>query len=407
MNQANTVFLMISTILVFFMTPGLAFFYGGLVSKKNVVNTMASVFVITGIAIILFAAFGYNIAFGKNVFGVFGFDRSFFLSKVDLTAMYSKDLGITNASYLLFQMMFSIITPALFVGAVVGRMKFRYLLSFLVIWSVLVYYPMVHMVWSPDGILAKMGMIDFAGGTVVHINAGITALLLSIAVGPRLKENVTSEHYSLSWVLLGTSILWIGWYGFNVGSAFAINKVALQAFLTTTIATGASMLTWLVLELKFRGKPSLIGICTGTLCGLVGITPAAGYVSGAGAFFIGVICTCASYLFINFAKNKIKLDDPLDAFGCHGVSGIMGSILTGLFASKSVNADIPENGLFYNGGWHLFLVQSGGTLITIIFVTILTLLIVKILNFFMAIRVSPEEEMQGLDLAEHDEKVSY
>lgn len=210
-NQANTAFVLISTILVFFMTPGLAFFYGGLVSKKNVVNTMFSVFVISGLAILLFVSVGYVICFGKDVSGIFGWGHSFFLSRYELTKMYSKSLGIDNGTYLVFQMMFSIITPALFVGAVVGRMRFNFLILFVSLWSIFVYYPMVHMVWSPNGLLGKIGMLDFAGGTVVHINAGITALVLSIFLGPRIKYNIeNSEHYNLPWVLLGTSILWIG-----------------------------------------------------------------------------------------------------------------------------------------------------------------------------------------------------
>lgn len=406
-SQANTLFVFIASVLVFFMTPGLAFFYGGLVSKKNVVNTMASVFVITGLAIILFIAYGYNLSFGKDVGGVFGFSKSLFLNNFDLHSLYSKELGINNLTYLMFQMMFSIITPALFVGAIVGRMRFKYLLVFLVVWSTFVYYPMVHMVWTPNGILAKIGMIDFAGGTVVHINAGITALLLSIFVGARLdfkKKEV--RHYNLPWVLLGTSILWIGWYGFNVGSALAVDDVAIQAFLTTTVATGTSLITWLILDLFLNEKAPLVGICTGALCGLVGITPSAGYVTVGGAFFIGLICTLCSYGFIFFAKPKLNVDDPLDAFGCHGISGIVGSILTGCFATRIVNKDI-ENGLFYGGGWHLLGMQLLGTILTIVFVGIVTVIIILALKEFMEMRVTPEEEVLGLDIIEHDEQADY
>ena len=338
-NQTNTLFVFVASVLVFFMTPGLAFFYGGMVSKKNAVNTMISVFMITGVAIVLFIAFGYNLAFGKDVGGIFGFSKSFFLNGFDLKSLYSKDSGITILTYLMFQMMFSIITPALFVGAIVGRMKFKFLVAFVVIWSILIYYPMVHMVWTPSGILAKTGMLDFAGGTVVHINAGITALLLSIFVGPRLGFDPDGEvrHYNLPWVLMGTSILWIGWYGFNVGSALTVSDVATQAFLTTTVATGTSFVVWMFLDMFLKDKTNMIGLCTGALCGLVGITPAAGYVTVAGAFAIGFICTLASYGFIHVVKPKLEVDDPLDAFGCHGISGIAGSILTGAFATKIVN----------------------------------------------------------------------
>lgn len=407
-NQANTLFILVASVLVFFMTPGLAFFYGGMVSKKNVVNTMISVFMITGVAIVLFIAFGYNLAFGKDVGGIFGLSKSFFLNGFNLNAIYSKETGITVLTYLMFQMMFSIITPALFVGAIVGRMKFKFLLVFLVIWSILIYYPMVHMVWTPNGILARMGMLDFAGGTVVHINAGITALLLSIFVGPRIGFDPKSEvkHYNLPWVLMGTSILWIGWYGFNVGSALSLSDVATQAFLTTTVATGTSFVTWMLLDMFIQEKTNMIGLCTGALCGLVGITPAAGYVTVAGAFAIGLICTLASYSFIHVIKPRTRLDDPLDAFGCHGVSGIIGSVLTGLFATKIVNPTI-ENGLFYSGGWHLLGVQVLGTVFTIIFVSVMTTIIVISLKKILPIRVSQEDELIGLDLAEHGEQADY
>ena len=304
--------------------------------------------------------------------------------------------------------MFSIITPALFVGAIVGRMKFKFLVAFVVIWSILIYYPMVHMVWTPSGILAKTGMLDFAGGTVVHINAGITALLLSIFVGPRLGFDPDGEvrHYNLPWVLMGTSILWIGWYGFNVGSALTVSDVATQAFLTTTVATGTSFVVWMFLDMFLKDKTNMIGLCTGALCGLVGITPAAGYVTVAGAFAIGFICTLASYGFIHVVKPKLEVDDPLDAFGCHGISGIAGSILTGAFATKIVNPQI-ENGLFYGGGLHLISAQVLGTVFTIVFVGVMTTAIVLPLKKFIPIRVSREEELMGLDLAEHGEQADY
>lgn len=334
--------------------------------------------------------------------------RVFFLNGFDLKSLYSKDSGITILTYLMFQMMFSIITPALFVGAIVGRMKFKFLVAFVVIWSILIYYPMVHMVWTPSGILAKTGMLDFAGGTVVHINAGITALLLSIFVGPRLGFDPDGEvrHYNLPWVLMGTSILWIGWYGFNVGSALTVSDVATQAFLTTTVATGTSFVVWMFLDMFLKDKTNMIGLCTGALCGLVGITPAAGYVTVAGAFAIGFICTLASYGFIHVVKPKLEVDDPLDAFGCHGISGIAGSILTGAFATKIVNPQI-ENGLFYGGGLHLISAQVLGTVFTIVFVGVMTTAIVLPLKKFIPIRVSREEELMGLDLAEHGEQADY
>ena len=401
MNTANTVFLIIAAVLVLMMTPGLAFFYGGLVSKKNVVNTMISVFIICSLAIVLFVAFGYELCFNGNVAGIFGRVQHIFLSGSDLTKVVLKEQGITAASYLLFEMMFAIITPALFVGATVGRMRFNFLLVFVFFWSVLVYYPLVHMVWGTGGLLAGWGILDFAGGTVVHINAGITALVLSIFLGPRYQKQ--TRPYSLPWVLLGTAILWLGWYGFNAGSAFGMNQTALTAFLTSTVAAAASMMTWLLLEEAFSGKASLDGICTGTLCGLVGITPGAGYETSAGALFTGILCSLASYFFISQVKGRLSFDDPLDAFGCHGISGIVGSLTVGLFASQKVDPAISTNGLFYGGSWELLGKQVAGTLFTIVFTLLMVSLITAVLKRFVNMRVSARDEEVGLDLSEHGE----
>lgn len=407
MNAANTTFLIISCVLVFFMTPGLAFFYGGLVSKKNVVNTMFSVFVICGVAVLLYAAIGYELSFNGNIGGVIGTVKHFFLDGLNLAQLQSKELGINVGTFLLFQMMFAIITPALFVGAVVGRMRFNFLLVFIILWSIFIYYPMVHIVWSSNGLLASYGVLDFAGGTVVHINAGVTALVLSIFLGKRInfgKEE--AAHYNLPWVLLGTTILWIGWYGFNAGSALGMTNVAVQAFLTTTVATAAALVAWMVMDMIFIGKPTLAGACTGTVCGLVGITPATGFVTGAGAFWIGALSAIVSYLFITYIKPRLKYDDPLDAFGCHGVSGIVGSILTGAFASKVANSSI-SNGLFYGGGFSQVWIQIVGTLFTIVFVTVVASILVFILKLFMKIRVEEDAEITGLDQAEHGENADY
>lgn len=405
MNTVNTTFLILATILVFSMTPGLAFFYGGLVSKKNVVNTMLSVFVLCGLSVVLFIAVGYELSFGTDIGGIIGHVSHFFLSGFDLNAIKDAQMGLTHAIFLAFEMMFAIITPALFVGSIVGRMRFNFLMVFVIFWSLLVYYPMVHMVWTPNGLLASLGVLDFAGGTVVHINAGITALLLSLFLGPRLKRN--DEHYNLSWVLLGTAILWIGWYGFNAGSAFGINNVALTAFLTTTVATAVAMLTWLLLEVCLQGKPTLVGVCTGALCGLVGITPGAGYVTNTGAFFIGCLCTICSYFFVNSVKPRMKFDDPLDAFGCHGVSGIIGSLLVGAFATNKVNSAVTDSGLFYGGGAKLLGIQLLGTVISILFTSVVVAIILVILKKFMAMRVSQEDETAGLDFSLHGEKADY
>lgn len=406
MNLANVAFMILSSILVLFMTPGLAFFYGGLVSKRNVVNTMLSVFIMTGVAIILWILIGYSLSFVGDHGGVFGSWAHPFMRGLDLNTLTSTH--IPTSLYSLFQMMFAIITPALFVGAVVGRIRFKFLLSFLVVWSIFIYYPMVHMVWSPSGILAKLGTLDFAGGTVVHINAGVTAFVLSAFLGKRIKfGDIPHTHYNLPWVLLGATILWIGWYGFNAGSALGVNNVAVQATITTTVATATAMVAWMFLDIFVKGKPTLVGVCTGTLCGLVGITPGAGFVTIAGSFWIGLIATCGSYFFVNVLKDRIGVDDALDAFGCHGVSGIIGSIATGLFATKSVNSAVTTNGVFYGGGAHLFLVQLAATAITIVFVTVMGIILIKALQLVMPMRVDRDEEALGLDIGEHGEEADY
>lgn len=400
------IFVIMSAILVLFMTPGLAFFYGGLVSKKNVVNTTFSVFIITGIAILLWIAFGYNLSFVGDFHGIIGSFHHLFLHGVNLKALMPQT-HIPTGAYMMFEMMFAVITPALFVGAVVGRMRFRFLLLFIVLWSILVYYPMAHMVWSPTGFLAKLGVLDFAGGTVVHINAGVTAFVLAVFLGRRLNYKHKIIHYNLIWVVLGATILWIGWYGFNAGSALAVNNVAMQAALTTTVSTGTAMMTWMALDRIFHGNPTLAGVSTGTLCGLVGITPAAGYVTVWGSFWIGLISTLFSYFFVNYIKGRIKLDDTLDAFGCHGVSGIVGSILTGVFATSSINSVVKHNGLFYGGGMHQFLLQLGVTAFTIIFVVIMDIIIIKVLELFVPIRVSKYMEKIGMDPLENSESADY
>lgn len=401
MSTANTLFVMIASVLGFFMTPGLAFFYGGMVSRRNTVNTLLSVFYICGLAIILWVMVGYSLSFSGNIAGLVGNFKEVMFNHVPLDQLTAT--GISLGIYSLFQMMFAIITPALFVGAVVGRVRFKFLTLFIICWSILVYYPLVHMVWG-DGLLAKLGALDFAGGTVVHINAGVTALALSIWVGPRRFHN--DDPANRSWVLLGTAILWIGWYGFNAGSALAINDVASQAMITTTVSTAAAMVMWQVLEIWETKHTTLVGTCTGALCGLVSITPATGYVSINAAMWIGMIASILSFYFITEIKPRFKsIDDTLDAFGCHGIGGIWGSIATVLFASHGVNAQVKFNGLLVGGGWHLFWTQVLAKTITIAMAFIFSTIIIKILGHFMAIRVSETAEEEGLDLSEHHETI--
>lgn len=401
MNAANVLFVMVSSILVFFMTPGLALFYGGLSEKKNVVNTFMSVYFICGVAVIMWIIVGYSLSFSGNVWGLFGNLHWAMFHHVNIFALTATK--IPTGLYSMFQMMFAIITPALFIGAVVGRARPWFIVAFVIFWSLLVYYPLVHMVWG-GGILGKLGTLDFAGGTVVHINAGVTALVLSWMVGPRLQRH-NDQPANLGLVLIGTSILWLGWYGFNAGSALAIDNVAVQAMLTTTVATAVAMVAWQLLEVSFTGKVSLVGTCTGTVCGLVAITPAAGYVTISGAVMIGLGASICSYLFITYAKPRLHLDDTLDAFGCHGVSGIWGSIATGLFATSQVNSQVTDNGLLYGGGMHQFLVQIVATLATMVFTGVMCWLIIKGLRLVMPVRVSAREEAVGLDITQHGERI--
>lgn len=401
MNAANVLFVMVSSILVFFMTPGLALFYGGLSEKKNVVNTFMSVYFICGVAVIMWIIVGYSLSFSGNVWGLFGNLHWAMFHHVNIFALTATK--IPTGLYSMFQMMFAIITPALFIGAVVGRARPWFIVAFVIFWSLLVYYPLVHMVWG-GGILGKLGTLDFAGGTVVHINAGVTALVLSWMVGPRLQRH-NDQPANLGLVLIGTSILWLGWYGFNAGSALAIDNVAVQAMLTTTVATAVAMVAWQLLEVSFTGKVSLVGTCTGTVCGLVAITPAAGYVTISGAVMIGLGASICSYLFITYAKPRLHLDDTLDAFGCHGVSGIWGSIATGLFATSQVNSQVTDNGLLYGGGLHQFLVQIVATLATMVFTGVMCWPIIKGLRLVMPVRVSAREEAVGLDITQHGERI--
>lgn len=391
MNTTNVLFIMVASALVFVMTPGLALFYGGLVPRRNLVNTVVAVFFSCGLAILLWITCGYSLAFSGNWAGLIGNLHDAFLHGVNLTHVMSGS-RIPVGLYILYQMMFALITPALFVGAVVGRVRLPFLAAFIIAWSLLVYYPLVHLVWG-GGLFQRLGVLDFAGGTVVHVNAGITAFALSLLVGPRLKQ--TDRHNQPALVLLGLALLWVGWYGFNAGSALAINDVAIQAMLTTTVAAAAAIVTWQGLELLTRPHLSLVGTCTGALCGLVAITPAAGYVTIPGALAIGAIASLISFGFVTYLKPRFGLDDTLDAFGCHGVSGIWGSVATGLFATSRVNAAVTTNGLFYGGGLGLLKIQVLATAVTIAYVFIISCLLITVIRRLTPARPSARDEVRG------------
>ncbi|MQS52755.1 ammonium transporter [Companilactobacillus mishanensis] len=371
----NIVFMLLSTILVWLMVPGIAVFYSGFVPKRDITRILFNTFLMFGIAGLMWIVVGFPLTFGTSKLGIIGNLQHIFLTGIDLKANYG-NTGLPTDVYLLFQMMFAVLTPALFLGAVASRARIKFIAIFVICWSILVYYPMAHFVWSSNGFLAQMGVLDFAGGTVIHINAGITAMILAITLRKPYKYNNENVPGNPMWILMGTVLLWIGWYGFNAGSALQVNTQAIDAFFTTTIAACSAMMTWTILEKLFKTRVSVNGLCTGAICGLVGITPGTGYVSVIGAFIIGIVSALGSFYFINNLKYKLHLNDYLDIFGSHGVSGIIGSLCVGLFANKTIDNNVVNNGLFYGGGFKLLGVQFVGVIFTIAFVSIIGVVIV-------------------------------
>ena len=402
MNTGNTAFMMICTALVFFMTPGLAFFYGGLVRRKNVCNTMMACVAIMGLSVLLWTMFGYSLSFGGNHAEIIGDFRWAFLNDVGWEAGPYADT-IPHLVFAAFQMMFAMITPALITGSLVGRMKFRALFLFVTLWSFVVYYPLAHMVWGEGGLLAEIGSVDFAGGDVVHISSGISALVLAIILGRRRGyEQVTYRIHNIPFVVLGASLLWFGWFGFNAGSALAADGLAAHAFMTSAISAAAALLSWMFIDVVKEGKPTLVGASTGLVVGLVAITPGAGFVPIWSAFIIGALVSPICYFGVALIKKKLKIDDALDAFGCHGIGGIWGGIATGIFAQKSINSTAKWDGLVF-GDYRLFLAQLEGILITIVIAVVGTLLCVAVVRIFTPLRVSLKEEQLGLDVTQHGE----
>lgn len=402
MNSGDIGFMLICSALVLLMTPGLAFFYGGLVRRKNVVNTMmTSVFVI-GIAAVMWTLFGYSLAFGTDHFGIIGDFSWLGLQGIEgSTTDYVST--IPHLEFSIFQMMFAIITPALITGAVAGRMKFKALFLFIILWSVIVYYPMAHMVWGLGGFLAKIGSVDFAGGNVVHISSGVSALVLCIVLGKRKDYLRVQYHvHNIPFVVLGASLLLFGWFGFNAGSALQANELAVHAFITTGLSAAAGMLSWMAMDVLMSGKPTLVGSVTGMVVGLVAITPGAGFVPIWSSIIIGLAGSPICYLMISKVKQKLGYDDALDAFGCHGIGGIWGGIATGLFAQTSINDVAKWNGLFF-GDTQLFIAQIISIVVTIAVAIIGTLICIAIVRCFTTLRVSKQEEQKGLDISEHQE----
>lgn len=402
MDSGNTGFIMICSALVFVMTPGLAFFYGGLVRRKNVCNTMMACVAIMGLSVFMWTLFGYSLAFGSDHAGIIGDFRWVALNGVGWEAGPYSD-SIPHLVYAAFQMMFAMITPALITGAVVGRMKFKALFAFIALWSIIVYYPMAHMVWGQGGFLASIGSVDFAGGNVVHISSGVSALVLAIYLGRRRGYEKTSYRiHNIPFVVLGASLLWFGWYGFNAGSALAADGLAAHAFMTTSISAATALLSWMLIDTINDGKPTLVGASTGLVVGLVAITPGAGFVPIWSSFIIGALVSPICYFTMNFIKHKLKIDDALDAFGCHGIGGVWGGIATGIFGQSSINPVAQWDGLAF-GETRLFVAQVISIIVTLAVAVVGSLICIGIIRIFTKLRVDQKDETVGLDISQHGE----
>jgi len=401
-NSGDTAWMLTSTALVLFMTiPGLALFYGGMVRKKNVLATLMQSFAITCLVTIIWAVVGYSLAFTPGGSFIGGFSR-FFMSgmnyiKGDTTTLTVSHLAptIPESVYFVYQMTFAIITPALITGAFADRMKFSAMLVFMTLWSIIVYSPVAHMVWEPTGWLASAGVLDFAGGTVVHINAGIAGLVCCLVLGKRVgygKEAMAPHNLTLT--LIGGAMLWVGWFGFNAGSAVAADGRAGFAMFATQVATAAAALAWMFAEWAAKGKPSVLGIVSGAVAGLVAITPASGFVGMTGSLVIGIVAGVVCFWSATWLKHKLGYDDSLDAFGVHCIGGIVGALLTGVFAVKDIGG--------FDGS---VVLQAKGVLTTLIYSGVVSFILLKIIDMVMGIRVTEEEEREGLDVSLHGEHV--
>ncbi len=400
-SGGDTAWMMTSTALVLFMTiPGLALFYAGMVRKKNVLSTLMQSFAICAMITVLWAVIGYSLAFMPGNPYIGGLDRLFldgmlYLKDEAKLTVHPLAASIPEGVFMMFQMTFAIITPALIAGAFAERMKFSSMMVFMALWSLLVYVPVAHWVWAPGGWMADHGVLDFAGGTVVHINAGIAGLVAALVLGKRIgygREAMAPHNLVLT--MVGASMLWVGWFGFNAGSAVAADGRAAMAMVATQVATGMAALAWMAAEWIAKGKPSVLGIVSGAVAGLVAITPAAGFVDAKGALAIGLISGLLCYWTATSLKHMLKYDDSLDAFGVHGVGGLVGAILTGVFAVKEIG-----------GVEGSVMTQTVGALATAVYCAIVTFALLKIIEAVMGLRVSEEEEREGLDVALHGERI--
>ncbi len=409
LDTGNTAWMIMATILVLLMSiPGIALFYGGLVRQKNVLSVIMQTMLIVGVVTLLWVAIGYSWAFGTGfkesgsplwaVMG--GFDKCFLHG---ITPTTVTETGIPEAAFAMFQCMFSLITPALILGAFAERIKFKGYMVFIILWVVIAYFPMAHWVWG-GGFLQQMGAIDFAGGTVVHINAGVSALVMALMIGRR--DDYEKGHaimpHNVTTVFMGTSFLWLGWFGFNAGSGLCADGIAANALLVTHVAAAAAAVTWMVIDWTCNKKPTTVGACTGAVAGLVAITPAAGSTDLLGAFAIGIITPIVCFVMVAVVKPFFKYDDALDAFGVHGMGGIVGSLLTGVFATRCVTGEDGVQGALY-GDWHQLGVQVVATLVSIVFSTIVTYILYVAVDKTIGLRVDKRVEEEGLDIYEHGE----
>ena len=401
-DTGDTAWMLMSAALVLLMTPGLAFFYGGLVRRKNILSLLMQCFMIACIISLQWVLFGYSLAFGPDIKGLIGNLSWAGLMGVGAAPNGDYAATIPHSTFMIFQAMFAIITPGLIIGAFAERMKFSSFAVFSLLWATLVYDPICHWVWGVGGFLRGAGALDFAGGTVVHINAGVAALASALVLGKRLgyPQRISPPH-SLPLAVLGAGLLWFGWFGFNAGSALGANGLASGAFVATHIAAAAAGFGWAALDWFIAKRPTMLGMITGAVAGLVAITPAAGFVTPMGAIWIGLGAAVVCYLMVSVAKNRFGYDDTLDAFGVHGIGGIWGALATGLFATKAVNA-AGADGLFY-GNPGLFLIQLKAVVVTVVYSFVVSYVLLKLIDLTMGLRVSEQEEQIGLDLTQHRE----
>ncbi len=399
-SAGDTAWMLTSTLLVLFMIlPGLALFYGGLVRSKNMLSVLMQCTVITSLVMVIYVLYGYSMSFGGGEGAYWGGLSKMFLAGVTAE---SESGTIPELVFVAFQMTFACITPALIVGGFAERIKFRAVVLFVILWVTIVYFPIAHMAWDAAGLYFNWGAYDFAGGTVVHINAGIAALVGSIMVGPRIgyRKDVMAPH-SMTLTMVGASVLWVGWFGFNAGSALGANGLAGLAMMNTLVATAGAVVAWALLEAMLRGKASMLGAASGMVAGLVAVTPAAGFVGPVGAICLGVIASACCYFFVQVVKEKFGYDDSLDVFGVHGIGGIAGAVLTGVFASTALGGGGYPEGVTMAGQ---VVIQCKAIGVTILWCGVVSAILYKLVDLIVGLRVAPETEREGLDLAVHGER---